>query len=190
MGKKITYQDIVNWMSGLADEETARAIAEQRKDPNSDVSQLLAWRKNPNQSPSPVLDARPAKLLKSFEHLSYIMDSIVLIPGTKIAVGLDAVLGLVPGIGDVGSAVVQIGITLKIISEFDLPKKLARKMVLNTLVDCIVGSVPLAGDVFDVFFRSYARNLRLLKQHLKDTGIVIPETPISPPATTSRTRRP
>lgn len=99
------------------------------------------------------------------EGLTRLLDDAFLIPGTNIRVGFDALLGLVaPGAGDAMTALTT---GLLLIEGFKrrVPRVILLRMLLNVLVDAIVGAVPLLGDVFDVFHRASRKNLELLKQH-------------------------
>jgi len=87
------------------------------------------------------------------------------IPGTRIPIGFDALIGLaVPGAGDAASAFASLaffylGFKLRV------PKVILLRMLLNIAIDAVLGLVPLLGDVFDVFFRAADKNLALLRKH-------------------------
>ena len=102
--------------------------------------------------------------LKGLDTLAYIMDRALPIPGTKIRVGLDALLGLLPLGGDALTGLVQIGIVIVALTRYQVPKPIAARMAANVLLDTCVGIVPFAGDAFDVFFKANTRNLALLRQ--------------------------
>ena len=92
------------------------------------------------------------------------MDRAFKIPGTPIRVGLDAIIGLLPVGGDVVTGLIQAGIVLVAMIRYRVPKPIAARMAANVLLDIAVGSIPLVGDVFDVFFKANTRNLQLLSQ--------------------------
>ncbi|MFC1455784.1 DUF4112 domain-containing protein [Microvirga arabica] len=94
-----------------------------------------------------------------------LMDSAFLIPGLNRRVGLDAVLGLVPGIGDALSAALASYIIWEA-RQLGLPRWKIARMIGNVVVDTTLGAIPLAGDVFDVFFKANERNLRIIHEHL------------------------
>lgn len=96
--------------------------------------------------------------------LAKLLDSAVRVPGTNIKVGLDALLGLVPGIGDALGTLLSAHIVVLGARE-GVPFAVLVRMLLNIVIDAAVGVIPLLGDVFDVVFRSNQRNLALLERH-------------------------
>lgn len=94
-----------------------------------------------------------------------LMDSAILIPGLNRRVGLDAMLGLVPGVGDAISAAIASYIIWEA-RQLGLPRWKIARMIGNVAVDTAIGAIPLAGDVFDVFFKANMRNLRIIHEHL------------------------
>lgn len=101
------------------------------------------------------------------EMIAHVMDSVLVIPGTNIRFGLDALLGLVPGLGDTASSLVSIYI-LHQAHQQGVPKWMMAKMAGNLALDYVVGSVPLVGDVFDVYWKANRKNVELLQRHLSD----------------------
>lgn len=97
--------------------------------------------------------------------LAKLLDNAVLIPGLNRRVGLDAVIGLVPGVGDAISAALASYIIWEA-RQLGLPRWKIARMVGNVAVDTAIGAIPLAGDVFDVFFKANQRNLRIIHEHL------------------------
>jgi hypothetical protein len=103
-------------------------------------------------------------LLSSNEHLDYIaslLDDMWRIPGTKIRFGLDALIGWIPGIGDVMAGVASCVIVFASWRRGVAPVTLAR-MVANILLETAVGGVPVVGDVFHIFWKANRRNYRIL----------------------------
>lgn len=103
----------------------------------------------------------PAQFL---ERVAWLMDRAVTIPGTRVSFGLDALLGLFPGLGDVATGIIQVGLVLVALQHYRVPKAVAARMVANVLLDTGLGAIPLVGDLFDVFFKANTRNLQLLRQ--------------------------
>jgi hypothetical protein len=100
-----------------------------------------------------------------------VLDSAVGIPGTPIRVGLDAILGLIPGGGDVAAAALS-GYIVLTAARRGVPKAVLARMLLNVLVDTAVGAVPVLGDLFDVAYKSNQRNVELLERHDRDPATV------------------
>lgn len=94
-----------------------------------------------------------------------LMDSAFLIPGLNRRVGLDAVIGLVPVVGDAVSAALASYIVWEA-RQLGLPRWKIARMIGNVAVDTALGAIPFAGDVFDVFFKANQRNLRIIHDHL------------------------
>jgi hypothetical protein len=95
-----------------------------------------------------------------------VMDDAVTVPGTRIGLGLDAVIGLVPGIGDaVGSALSSVIVRDAIRAR--VPMTVLARMGLNLVVDALLGLVPGVGDVLDVAHRANRKNLRLLLREVE-----------------------
>ena len=99
--------------------------------------------------------------LRGFAHF---LDEAVAIPGTKRRVGLDAILGLVPGIGDLLGALCSLWIVFGALRH-RVPFLTVARMIWNILVDTVVGAIPIAGDLFDVFWESNVWNVELIVRH-------------------------
>jgi hypothetical protein len=104
--------------------------------------------------------------LERLEWLAHVMDTAIVIPGTNIRLGADALIGLFPGIGDLATAGVASYVVLEA-HRMGAPKHLVARMIGNIVIDSLAGSVPLVGDLFDVAFRANVRNVRLLRQHFE-----------------------
>ncbi len=103
--------------------------------------------------------------------LAKLLDSAVRIPGTGITFGIDPIVGLVPGVGDLAGAVMS-GYIVLISARMGVPPAVVGRMILNLGVDTLVGSVPILGDMFDVGFRANLRNAALLERHLAEPEVV------------------
>src|SRR4029077_10647015 len=84
---------------------------------------------------------------------------------TKISIGLDAVLGLLPIGGDLLTGLVQAGLVLVALHHYKVPRTIAARMMANVLLDVAVGSIPILGDLFDVAFKANTRNIKLLEPY-------------------------
>jgi len=96
--------------------------------------------------------------------LARLMDTAIAIPGTGIRFGADSIMGLFPGFGDMAAA----AISLYIVNEARLlgvPNDKLIRMVINIGIDAASGSIPLIGDLFDVYFKSNRLNLELALEH-------------------------
>jgi len=102
-----------------------------------------------------------ARTIRRLSRLAFILDTAVTIPGTKVRVGLDPVLGLVPVAGDAISALLSLYIIVEA-ARLGATKKILGLMLLNVAADFVVGSIPLAGDVADVLMKANVRNLKLI----------------------------
>ena len=98
--------------------------------------------------------------------LAKLLDSAFLIPGLNRRVGLDAIIGLVPGIGDAVSTLLASYIIWEA-RQLGLPRWKIARMIGNVAVDTAIGAIPVAGDAFDLFFKANQRNLRIVHEHLK-----------------------
>lgn len=103
--------------------------------------------------------------LARIESLTRLLDDIFCIPGTKMRFGLDGIIGLVVGIGDPAAAVLSLYLLVRA-WWMGAPAGVLSRMAGNTGIDVVVGSVPLAGDLFDFIFKSNRRNLALFREHV------------------------
>ena len=105
--------------------------------------------------------------LNRIRKLSRLMDTAIGIPGTKFRIGLDPIIGLVPGAGDIVDTAFS-AYLIYLATRFNIPQKTLGKMIYNIGLEAVVGSVPLVGDIFDAFYKSNMRNLALLEAHLEE----------------------
>ena len=105
-----------------------------------------------------------AELEPLFRWLALIMDNFLRVPGTQFRFGLDPLMGLLPGLGDTGSAIIS-AMALIAAARRGLPKILLARMSLNILINEAIGISPVLGDAFSFWFKSNVRNYELLKRH-------------------------
>ena len=102
--------------------------------------------------------------LGALRQVSRLLDSAFMVPGTSYRVGLDPILGLVPGIGDLVSPLFTIGLLWQA-RDLRLPRVVQVRMIFNVAIDSVVGMVPLLGDLFDFAWKSNDMNMALLEQY-------------------------
>lgn len=119
----------------------------------------------PPTSPIEVLPRDEARehLLAIADLLAKVMDTSIRIPGTSWSIGLDPLLGLIPGIGDAIANLIGT-VILGIATRLQLPRIVLTRMSLNLLINGTVGAVPIVGDLFSIWFRSHLRNAALLRE--------------------------
>lgn len=108
------------------------------------------------------LDRRLERLRK----VGWALDSSLRLPGTGIRFGIDSIIGLVPGLGDLVGGVLSVYIIAES-ARLGAPRGLLARMGWNVAVDTLVGEVPILGDLFDVAWKANMKNLALLEAHLE-----------------------
>ena len=118
-----------------------------------------------SETTSPSVGGRKRRISPFVQRLVELMDQRFVVPGTRFRFGLDALIGMIPGFGDllgmvIGSAVFFEAVRLR------MPVAVLGRMLFNLWIDSVVGSLPVVGDAFDFVFKANRRNLRLLERHL------------------------
>jgi hypothetical protein len=111
--------------------------------------------------------------LNRIRRLSRLMDTAIGIPGTKFRIGIDPIIGLIPGAGDLIATAFSAYIIF-LATRLGIPGKDLRKMIFNIGLEAVVGTVPLIGDWFDAYYKSNIRNLSILEEYLQNTEPDLP----------------
>lgn len=114
-------------------------------------------------SPVPI-DSRATRL-RRLRSLSRLLDNAIVIPGTGYRIGLDPIIGLIPGGGDTAGLVLSSYIVLEA-ARLGASKSLLGQMAFNILLETLVGTVPVVGDIFDATWKANARNIEILETEL------------------------
>ena len=109
--------------------------------------------------------------LARLDRLARVFDTAFVVPGTKIRFGIEAVMRLVPGIGDAAASALS-GYLLYEAHRLGVPPRIFARMLLNVATEGTAGAVPFLGDAFDVAFRANRRNVALLRDHFESVGWV------------------
>ncbi|MBO1519106.1 DUF4112 domain-containing protein [Oceanisphaera sp. DM8] len=107
---------------------------------------------------------RNAAVKRRIERLAWLLDAGIRLPG-GFRIGLDGIIGLIPGIGDLVGAVLSSYIVVEA-ARLKVPLRIRARMVLNILIELVVGVLPIAGDLFDFAFKANLRNVGLLNAYL------------------------
>ena len=118
-------------------------------------------------------EAEILQTMRRLKIIAWAMDAAWQVPFTKIRVGIDPLVGLIPGGGDLAGMVVSLYLVLKA-HHMGAPRNLILRMLANVAIDSGLGTVPLFGDVFDALFKSNIMNYDLLVEFLKQKGIQVP----------------
>ncbi len=110
---------------------------------------------------------------RRLRRLAKLMDSQVRVPGLGVRIGADAVLGLVPGVGDALSGLIGAYLIYEA-HRLGIPRSAVLRMIANTAIDAVIGAIPFAGDIWDFFFRSNDRNMQILARHVGGLPIDVP----------------
>jgi Domain of unknown function (DUF4112) len=117
---------------------------------------------------SPELKKQIASQIEPWaERLAYFLDDWIRIPGTNIKFGLDAVVGLVPGVGDLVTGTGSVALLLLALKR-GVPTAGLLRMIFNIGMDVVGGAIPVLGDFFDVAWRSNRKNLDVIKRYTGD----------------------
>jgi hypothetical protein len=117
------------------------------------------------RGPGAVVGTHASPQLEHLRRLARLLDNAIPLPGTRFRIGLDPIIGLIPGLGDVIGAIFSTVIVYQA-ARLGAPRSTLIRMLANIAVDTLVGEIPLLGDLFDFGWKSNTRNIALLEQHL------------------------
>jgi hypothetical protein len=120
---------------------------------------------SPQRTPAPA--PGDDRALDGYRKLAYAFDELFRVPGTKFRFGLDSIIGLVPGAGDIAVSALG-GYALVLAFKMRAPVTVLTRMLGNIAVDTVFGAVPLLGDLFDATWKANSRNRRVLEDWLAD----------------------
>ncbi len=103
--------------------------------------------------------------LLRLEKLANTLDAAISIPGTRLSIGLDGLIGLIPVIGDSAMLVSGLWIVHRA-AKLGIRKRTLFRMLANLGIDAAIGAIPIAGDLFDIFWKANRRNIILLRQEI------------------------
>lgn len=106
--------------------------------------------------------------LKKLDRLAWLLDSSIRIPGTSRTIGLDGIIGLIPGVGDVVTSIISGYIVLESVRS-GVSGWVVGRMLLNVVIESVIGAVPILGDIFDFIFKANERNVSLAREYSQNT---------------------
>jgi hypothetical protein len=112
------------------------------------------------------LTIRPQSSASDLDAIARWMDSAFVVPGTRFRFGFDAMLGLLPGLGDAASAAASVYIMARA-RQLGASRATMLRMGMNLMLDVVIGAIPLVGDAFDVYWKANLRNVELLRRHAR-----------------------
>lgn len=105
------------------------------------------------------------QLSKKLDNLAWLLDNSIKIPGTSWRIGLDGIIGLIPGIGDLAAGGLSTYILYQAL-KLKVPRAIIARMALNVLLESVIGVIPILGDLFDFVFKANQRNVNLMRKYV------------------------
>lgn len=129
-------------------------------------------------TPAPLSHEEFQRKAARLARLSHVLDDAIRIPGTDFRIGADAIIGLIPGVGDAAGALIG-GYMIYEAHQLGAPAKVKWTMARNVGIDAVIGVIPLVGDLSDFVFRANRKNMALLREHIDSLAPMAnpPETP-------------
>ena len=105
------------------------------------------------------------------DFIARLLDTAFIVPGTNIRFGIEAVIRLMPGIGDAVASALSCVILIEA-HRLGVPRAILVRMIANVLLEGTAGAVPVVGDMFDIVFRANRRNIRILRDYMQREGLI------------------
>jgi hypothetical protein len=105
------------------------------------------------------------------DFIARVLDTALVVPGTNIRFGIEAIIRLMPGIGDAVASALSCVILLEA-HRLGVPRPVLARMIANVLLEGTAGAMPVVGDMFDVVFRANRRNIRILRDYMEREGLI------------------
>jgi len=105
------------------------------------------------------------------DFIARLLDTAFIVPGTNIRFGIEAVIRLMPGIGDAVASALSCVILIEA-HRLGVPRAILVRMIANVLLEGTAGAVPVVGDMFDIIFRANRRNIRILRDYMQREGLI------------------
>ncbi|MHB8866084.1 MAG: DUF4112 domain-containing protein [Pirellulaceae bacterium] len=103
---------------------------------------------------------------KRLRRVARLLDEAYRVPGTNFRFGLDGIVGLIPGVGDIATGMISLYLIFEA-SRLGVPRRTLLRMLANAGIDATIGALPLVGDLADLTFQANRRNARLVERHLQ-----------------------
>ncbi|TLU74271.1 DUF4112 domain-containing protein [Lichenicoccus roseus] len=116
--------------------------------------------------PAGIPAAEAARRLARLRRIAWVMDGAFRLPGSRFRFGLNSIIGLPPGVGDAALAAVSLYIVYEA-RKLGVPGPAIARMLGNIAIEAAAGSIPIAGDLFDVAFKANLRNMDIIDQHVR-----------------------
>lgn len=116
--------------------------------------------------------------LKKLEHMAWLLDNSFRIPGTSIRMGLDSLIGLIPGIGDTTGGILSSYIIWQA-ARMGVPRVVLMRMGINVVFETLLGAIPIVGDIFDIAFKANQKNVQLLTHYYQSPSAAVERNTVS-----------
>jgi hypothetical protein len=134
-----------------------------------DIFEELQPLESPSKRGLNLKERKQIEVEESLESLAHYLDGVFRIPGTGWRFGLDSLIGLVPNVGDLSTALVSFYVLIAGV-RYGVPKITLLRMALNIGLDYLIGIIPVFGDAFDFFWKHNKRNMELIRERGKGRG--------------------